>query len=195
MIQANGGTETCGGGGGAVAIEYGQVSGTVLNTDHALGGTSNYVIRAGGAGTIYTFEFGVSTYGDLLLHNGYWAGGDTRLPALGGGTAAAGSGGAWLVTDLATAIQPYFTGHWVEVMDSTGATVKGIWRIVAIETDGVTEALESNQQHGEPSVAVGDLWQGVYIFDRVTVQGGASLVSDDPVLESGKTIESGSGSW
>jgi hypothetical protein len=85
-----------------------------------------------------------------------------------------GSGGVTLVTDPEEpeeAIPEYFKGHWVEIR-AADTTLKGTWRVESI--DNLTATLEAGAD-----VAEGDLWQGVYRFDSVTVTGKAKLRIDD----------------
>ncbi|MCP4659314.1 MAG: hypothetical protein GY856_28220, partial [bacterium] len=181
------GTNYGSGGGGAIAVEYGAASGTVLGNLRAYGGE---VEPVGGAGTVYLLG-PTSTWGDLIVDNGGFPGANTELPALGSGTAQAGTSGALLMTDRGIAIPPYFVGHWVEIEAADG-TPKGTWRIGAV--DGVTATLVAEGME-TISLADGDLWQGVYRFDEVTVTGGATLVWVDTVYEDGVVLVSKSGEW
>ena len=165
------------GGGGAIAVEYAAASGTVLDNLRALGG-DNPIVGAGG--TVYLLG-PTATWGELLVDNGLVSTQGASLPGLGSGTAAAGTTGALLVTDRASAIPPYFAGHWVEVSDA-GGTVKGTWRIASVS--GVSATLEPAGAE-TISLAPGDLWRGVYRFDTVTQTGGTTLTSSDPVFENG----------
>jgi hypothetical protein len=187
QIRANGGSNNSytEGGGGAVSLEYGSSSGSVLDNVMARGGYNLNEWNAGGAGTVYLYQQGVSTYGDLIVDNGTVVGRPTRLPALGVGTAATGSSGAVLETGLAS-IQPYFEGHWVEVTDGATGTLRGTWRIAGIADGTVT--LEANAEDGDPIVVEGDTWQGVYRFDGMTVAGKNRLRSDDPIRVGEQTI-------
>jgi protocatechuate 3,4-dioxygenase beta subunit len=72
----------------------------------------------------------------------------------------------------------YFVGHWVEVRAPLGQ-VKGVYQIGAIEGNRVS--LLPGPEGGPVDVAEGDLWQGVYRFDALTVQGKARLTSQDPI--------------
>ena len=105
------------------------------------------------------------------------------LPALGSGIAQAGSSGITLITDK-TSIPAYFVGHWVEVSSPDG-TVEGTWQVVAI--DGSTLTLDDGA-----TVDVGDSWQGVYRFDRVTIRGSGRLSSSDPIRSATASFEGGS---
>jgi hypothetical protein len=180
-IEAKGGSSDRGGGGGAVAIEYGTASGTVLTKTVANGGTGN---KAGGAGTIY-LKSGTATYGSLRVSNAGISGEHTGMPSLGAGSAVTGTANAVVVTDRATNIPPYFAGHWVEIK-SSGGTVKGLWRISTIS--GKTMTLAPN---GTETISVepGDVYQGVYRFDDVTLTT-TRVVSADP-LRSTNTIDQG----
>jgi len=178
---ASGNNNRGSGGGGAIAVEYGSSSGTVLENLRAWGGQHTVV---GGAGTI-CLAGPAADHGDLIVDNGGLSGQGTKLPALGGGAAQAGSTGSLLVTDRAVAIPPYFVGHWVQV-SAADATPKGTYRIASV--NGTSATLDADA--GETiALEPGDLWQGVYRFDLVTVVGGAALTSDDPVFESGLPLE------
>jgi hypothetical protein len=187
QIQANGGGDNFhpSGGGGAVAIEYGSSSGSVIGNTVARGGLNPSSWYSGGAGTVYLYQRGVSIYGDLIVDNGTVDGRPTRLPALGSGVAATGSSGAVLETGFAS-IQPYFEGHWVEITDGATGTLRGTWRIAGIADGTVT--LEANTEDGEPIVVEGDSWRGVYRFDAMTVAGTIPLRSDDPIRVAEQTI-------
>ncbi len=185
-IEARGGDTNWhgSGGGGAIAVEFESASGSLLAALRAPGGATG---PKGGAGTIYLRGPG-STHGDLVVDNSGIDGQVTDLPALGGGVAQAGSSGAILVTVQAAEIPRYFARHWVEVRD-VGETLKGTWRIAAI--DGRTVTLESNT--GESiNVLPGDHWQGVYRFDTVTVKGEAKLDSQDGARVGAVNVEAGS---
>ena len=118
------------GGGGAIAVEYTASSGTVLTNLVARTGSPSNNSRYGGAGTVY-LKGPAAVFGSLSVDNGGKTGQATALPSLGNGTAQAGTSGATLVTDRSANIPAYFAGHWVEVRDSTGVTLKGTWRISA----------------------------------------------------------------
>ena len=182
-INASGGTPQNGrgsGGGGAISVEYTTLEAgtTVLSNTTARGGLA----VTGGAGTVYV-KSGSSTFGSLTVNNGTVSGNKrTILPSLGSGTAQPGSGGATLVTDRTKAIPAYFLGHWVEIRDAGGATVKGTWRVASIAANGLTVTLSSDSG-AAVTVAAGDRWQGVYRFDQVTVGSTSVLVSADPVVQ------------
>ena len=99
------------------------------------------------------------------------------LPGLGGGSAEAGSSGEILVTDRSL-IQPYFVGHWVEVREPVESQLKGIWQITEIGIDAAS-GKELLTLDDDANVAPGDLWQGLYRFDSVYVQGAAKLAFGD----------------
>ncbi|HSL81885.1 MAG TPA: hypothetical protein VLF66_03865, partial [Thermoanaerobaculia bacterium] len=166
--------------GGAIALEYTSVE---LDTSllGALIAASVTTTRPGGAGTVYLKGPG-KTYGDLRVDN-TGIPGATILPALGAGVAGEGSGGALLVTDRASAIPAYFAGHWVEVYDGATGALKGSARIASVGHNGLSVTLDANVG-AEP----GDLWQGVYRFDDVTMTGGVTLVSDDPIRMAGDAL-------
>ncbi len=187
LVEARGGASENGnqgsGGGGAIAIEHGGASGTVIDNSRAWGG--NHHVR-GGAGSIYVHG-PASIYGDLKIDNSTIAGASTTLPSLGSGTAQAGSGGALLVTDL-TSIQPYFVGHWVEITNGGTGALRGTWRVAAI--DGAQLTLAPN---GVESVNVfaGDTWQGVYRVDNYEVVGSVDVISPDPIRVAQAQVISG----
>ena len=186
-MEAKGGV-ACGyvgtGGGGAVAVEYGGSSGSVLSQLVVRGGEQG--AKKGGAGTVY-LKGPSGVYGDLLVDNGGVEGEVTELPALGGGVVQGGSGGGVLVTGLG-GVPGYFVGHWVEVRDGVGQ-LKGRWQVGSIA--GGVLSLEANGAFGAPNVAVGDRWQGVYLFDRVVVRDRGKLRSLDPVVSGGAVLGGG----
>ena len=171
-IEARGGNsirpEMGSGGGGAIAIEYGEIDEEIVNGLKAGGGHFAY---PGGAGTVY-LRGPEAVHGDLIVDNAGLDGGWTILPVLGAGTALGGSGGVTLVTDLDRTLTPFFAGHWVVVEGPDGATQKGVWQVVQV--DGFDLTLEPGAEVGE-----GDRWRGLYRFDAVTVTGGAKLRLDD----------------
>ncbi|HSL84805.1 MAG TPA: Ig-like domain-containing protein, partial [Thermoanaerobaculia bacterium] len=180
-IEARGGNACCGngaGGGGAVTIMYGATGATsaVLGNATAASASTN---RVGGPGSVYLFGPN-SAFGDLRLEN---AGveGRTRLPALGAGVAEAGSGGAVLVTDRAEPIPAYLVGHWVEVVNGSDGSLRGLARIASVSSTTATV-------DADLGVLPGDLWQGVYRFDRVEIGAGVTLESEDPVRVAGEQV-------
>ena len=183
-IEVHGGDNSSwgSGGGGAIAIEYASTSGTVLNNLVARTGSPAGGNRYGGAGTVY-LKGAAAVYGTLTLDNGGRTGQATALPSLGSGVAQAGSTGATLVTDRAVDIPAYFAGHWVEVRDSTGTTLKGTWRI-STAAGGIAAKTVTLAPNGAETISVvaGDQWQGVYRFDAApTVTGNATLSTVDPI--------------
>jgi hypothetical protein len=180
-VEARGGDACCGlgaGGGGAITVEYGalETGATVLENASAASRQDN---RSGGAGTVYLLG-PTSVYGDLRLVN---AGpeGRTRLPALGAGVALAGSGGGVLVTDRAEPVPGYFVGHWVEVVEAATGAARGAARVVAADSATLTLDADLGAQPG-------DLWQGIYRFDRMEIGEGAVLISEDPVRVAGEQV-------
>src|SRR5207248_7733201 len=93
-------------------------------------------------------------------------------------------------TDRGTAIPAYFAGHWVQVTTSAGVA-KGTWRIGPVAVNSKTVTLTPNGNE-TISLAAGDLWQGVYKFDNVTLRGVRLESGTDPVLAAGtEVIDSG----
>ncbi|HKR65051.1 MAG TPA: discoidin domain-containing protein [Thermoanaerobaculia bacterium] len=172
------------GGGGAVAIEYGTSTGTVLANASAASGASQYA--HGGPGTVY-LKSATSTYGDLVIDNAGVNWSDANLPSLGNGTALTGTSGATLVTDRSTNIPAYFAGHWVEITSATG-TVKGLWRIATINTKTVTLTPNGSETI---NLAVGDAWQGIYRFDKVRLSNYGKVTSADPIRTTDFDVPSG----
>ncbi|MGH9457002.1 MAG: hypothetical protein ACRD2J_05105, partial [Thermoanaerobaculia bacterium] len=173
-IEARGGHgDETSGGGGAVAVEYTELS-TRLPGYVVHSGTDG--LRAG-AGTVWVHG-PASIYGDLRIDNAGQNGQPTELPSLGSGVTQAGTGGEKLVTDRA-AIPAYFVGHWVEVR-APDETLRGRWRIASIEGGAITLAPNGAEVIG---VSVGDSWTGIYRFDSVDAVGGPQkLVSNDPIV-------------
>jgi len=180
-VEAQGGNWDRTGGGGAIAIEYTNAGGTILNNLSAWAGGSVNASggQYGGAGSVYV-KSATSTYGSLTINNNNHPNSQiTELPSLGNGIAQSGSGGATLVTDRATNIPAYFGAHWVEIRDASGA-FKGVWRVSAINAKTLT--LAQNSASDVPNVAAGDQWRGVYRFDNVTIAGNETFYSGDPIL-------------
>ncbi len=164
MAQPAGVYQNGSGGGGAIAIDSDVIDEGIVSGLIASGGLRG---REGGAGTIYLTGAG-STYGDLVVDNGGREGEWTVLPSLGSGEALGGSGGTLLETNRDESIPSFFEGHWVQVKSPDGTVARGVWRVESVDDRTVT--LEAGAD-----VAEGDLWQGVYRFDTVTVSGGAKL--------------------
>ncbi len=188
-IQANGGSSGGypAGGGGAVAVSYRTESGSVTDHLEAGGGwaVGQYTpVRTGGAGTVFVFDALGSTYGRLVIDNAGHGLAQTVLPSLGSGTALEGSGGDVLKTDRPT-VQPYFVGHWVE-LTPLGGEPKGVRRIASIV--GGTITFEPDPDG--PAVAEQDQWQGVYLFDQLTLTGAARVRSADPLRVTAATLDS-----
>jgi len=72
-------------------------------------------------------------------------------------------------------------GHWVEIYDGATGALRGSTRVVAV--DGAVLTLD-----GAVTVTEGDLWQGVYRFDDVTLTGGVTLESADPIRTAGQAL-------
>ncbi|MBL8111998.1 MAG: hypothetical protein JNK60_03875, partial [Acidobacteria bacterium] len=181
-IEAKGGpavTLSGGGGGGAVTVRFtGTSSGTWRSLSSARGGqlSSAAALENAGAGSLLVV--GPATpLGELRIDNsGTLPGQATELPALGNGTAQAGSSGALLKTGRATPVPQFFAGHFVEV--STGAMLKGTYRIAAVSGGDLT--LESASGPA-PAVQPGDTFQGVYRVDAFALAGSESFTSPDPI--------------
>ena len=130
--DASGGDFTAGsggtGGGGAIAFEYGTISGKLLSNLVAKAGG---VGRAGGAGSIYLKAAG-ATYGDLRIDNSGLATtyGATELPSF-GRILAAGVSGETVTLEGTRWLSPALAGHWVRVFAADG-TARGTWRIESV---------------------------------------------------------------
>jgi len=175
-VEATGSNWDRTGGGGAVAIEYSSVTGTMLANFRAYAGgnAGGSGVQYGGAGSIY-LKGPSATYGTLTINNNNHASAqNTELPSLGSGIAQSGTNGNTLVTDRASNIPAYFNAHWIEIRDSSGV-FKGLWRVTAINARTVTLTSDA-------TVSAGDQWRGVYRFDAVTVTGNESMLSVDPIL-------------
>ncbi|HYC60809.1 MAG TPA: carboxypeptidase regulatory-like domain-containing protein [Thermoanaerobaculia bacterium] len=183
-IETNGGSGYWGtGAGGALAIEYTDPTSVIPGTGSA-GGSSHGHNRLAGPGTQY-FKGPNHTYGDLLIHGASRAHQFTRLPSLGNGVAQFGSSGPVLVTDRTTNIPDFFVGHWIEISSPAG-TLRGTWRVMAIDQKTVTLAPNANETI---TISQGDKWQGVYRFDKVTMAGDVYFDSPDPVRSTEHLIQ------
>ncbi|HEX8619973.1 MAG TPA: Ig-like domain-containing protein, partial [Thermoanaerobaculia bacterium] len=121
------------GGGGAIAIEYGTASGTLLSKLSSFGAYTGWGAE-GGAGSVYT-RGGAAVYGDLLLDN---RGNNskftvTELPSL-GRTSAASVNGASVTLRGKRWLPSSFEGHRVRVTTPDGTT-RGTYRIDSITND------------------------------------------------------------
>ena len=178
-IEANGGSSSSysSGGGGAIAIETTGPGGTLP----ALSATSaSSPGQRGGPGSIY-LHGPASTWGDLRIDNGDFDGAPADLPSLDSGQVLAVSGST-ITTDRSADVPGWFAGHWVEIRDAAN-TLRGTWRVAS--ATGRTITLEGD----DIAVAAGDLWQGVYRFDSLTLRR-VTFLSSDPVRVAGtETIE------
>jgi hypothetical protein len=200
-IQASGGegySNKKSGGGGAVALVYQTLSGSLADQIEARGGDQIWFYNIGGAGTIYLQQLGglgrliVDNHG-LFDSNASRNGHPTVLPALGHGIAGPETGGHQLATDRSQAIPAYFAGHWVEVSYPDGAP-KGTWRIESV--DGLIAHLDPESGPASPLPAPDDLWKGAYRFDTVELRNRATLTSDDPIRShNAEVINSSSAYW
>ncbi len=199
-ITAGGGGATTpnvgSGGGGAIAVEYGMLDEGLKGSLQApcwaaLGTDPKYV---GGAGTVYLRKTnGPVSFGELIVDNKGRAGRDTALPSLGVGTAGDNFGETnKLVTDRPQAIPAYFVGHWVEVMIGQTPDLRGTWRVEGIGTDPVSQMAMLILQ-ADANVEGNDAWRGVYRFDSMAIQGGASVTSVDPIRTTPGGLKSMSG--
>jgi hypothetical protein len=80
----------------------------------------------------------------------------------------------------------------VEVRDGVGQ-LKGRWQVASIA--GGVLSLEANGAFGAPNVAVGDRWQGVYLFDRVVVRGKARVITNDAGVVGSSEVAADSALW
>jgi hypothetical protein len=182
FIEARGGTGAgasgWSGGGGAIAVEFDQAEGAILDRLDAQGGGGNL---PGGAGTVYLFSRPVSTFGDVIFDNdlkpgvtappGLTALSPTRI-------AKAGTTGTSLIVDIAT-VPSYFVGHEVEVFSSAGA-LKGIGRIGAIVSAGGQSTLQLVPEAGQTlALLPGDTWRAFYRFDSIEIWPNVSVEASD----------------
>jgi hypothetical protein len=174
------------GGGGAIAVEYTDPTST-LPVMATVAGTSSQG-RVGGGGSVYV-KGPSNTYGDLTVDNGGVFAQATVLPSLGNGIAQTGTSGNTLITDRSVNIPAYFAGNWVQI--TRGSAVLGAWRIATINAKTVTLTPNGSETI---SLAAGDLWQGVYKFDTLTLRGvrlesGADLVQSTTEVIASGTVE------
>ena len=173
------------GGGGAIALDYDSTGGSLFDSLVVRGGLR---YRQGGAGSVL-LRGPTSTYGDVIFDHSTVTSGWTHLPELGAGVAQAGSGSSNLETEL-TSIQPYFVGHYVEIFDGTTEELEGAYRIA--EVLGGLLILDNDVNGIPASVDEGDLWQGAYYFDNMTVRGRVPMVPTDSLRVTGNVEIDGS---
>jgi hypothetical protein len=187
-VEARGGDllTNGGGGGGAVAAEW-RISGSTIPGFIARGGNTTYhSTRRGAAGSVF-LKAPSSVYGTLIIDNGnIGATATTVLPSLGTGVAGSGSAGSKLEISQTADVADFFVGHWIKVT-SSGGTVRGAWRIGAIDNWSATTKqlwLMPNDRSGEPAVLPGDTWRGMFRLDASpTIAGGALVASGgDPIV-------------
>jgi hypothetical protein len=79
----------------------------------------------------------------------------------------------------------------VELRDSTGATLKGTWRISTL-AGGIVNKTVTLVPNGTETIAVlvGDKWQGVYRFDHTVTLAGTTLAATDPIRVGGPLLRS-----
>jgi hypothetical protein len=175
-IEANSGlSDYAVGGGGAIAMEYRSGSAPAWTMSVKSRSANGH---AGGAGSVLV-KGPQSVFGALTVDD-TGANGVTDLPALGFGSAVAGSGGAVLVTDRGADIPAYFAEHWVEIRDANGA-VKGTWRIDTIDPANRKKVILKPNAAEPIDVQPGDQWRGVYKFDSLVLRN-AQLVTADLVV-------------
>ncbi|HEX2835650.1 MAG TPA: Ig-like domain-containing protein [Thermoanaerobaculia bacterium] len=124
-----------GGGGGAIALEYANASGTLLSHVSARGSRTDGSVHEGSAGSIYLKRAG-TTFGDLIINN---EGGAsiahslTELPSLGRATAGNVSGDVVSIADVQW-LSPSLAGHSLRAFAPNGA-VRGTWSIAEVLND------------------------------------------------------------
>ncbi len=166
------------GGGGRVALYVGSLAGFDPVTQVQVQGGRSYYGNTtyvyGAPGTVLVFTGGVSTYGDLIVSYGGVQGSshpETVLPTVATGTVGFAEADTADPADL-----------WIEPQDPTalfdlGAT--GMWVRISGSDYRVLDQTADRRRllldGAAGLVGVGDLYQGVYKFDTVTVHGGAVL--------------------
>ncbi|HEX7831273.1 MAG TPA: discoidin domain-containing protein [Thermoanaerobaculia bacterium] len=121
-----------GAGGGAIALEYGSLSGAIVNNLITRGSTTNSG-RPGASGSVY-LKGPSSTYGDLIVDNrGYSSTAVTTLPRFGSWPVASVNGTS-VTLGQRTVVPQYHVNNWVKVVAPDGTT-RGTWRITSIAND------------------------------------------------------------
>lgn len=161
-LKANGGESA---GGGRIALLGETVGGTLVAKAATYGR---------GAGTIFVRRAG-DTYGELIADGGGQTVDQfTELPAVGRGVIDAV--GPDSLTDASASFRHTLVGVEVALNDALATT----WPITAHAHLGQSLSLDTT---AEPFLGqVGDVYQGVRRFDRVTVKGGARLAMADRLL-------------
>ncbi|MCB1036570.1 MAG: hypothetical protein KDD47_22285, partial [Acidobacteria bacterium] len=173
------------GSGGRVALVAPVIEAGLLARTAAFGGTGDTSALSGAAGTVFILR-GSDTLGELIVDNGGNATSQlTELPGFLPGILDAV--GADSVTDLEASFvhglsgtRLFFDGNSLDRWPVTGNAHRG-------------DSL-SLDVAGHPLTAqVGDSYEGLYRFDRVTVRGGAQAISVAGMDSAeGVTVESGS---
>jgi hypothetical protein len=162
-------------GGGAVSIEY--TDPTSVLPGYVLRGGTGGTYYAGGSGSFYT-KGPSQQYGDITFDSNGYGSEVSDLPSLGAGSVVSVNGNT-ITLDRSANIPVYFEGHWVEIKNATG-TVKGMWRIDTVTPNSKIVTLKPNGTE-TISIAAGDKWQGVYMFDTLRMRNNAYVKSGDPI--------------
>ncbi len=173
--------ENDGGGGGRISIHYDQdfMSHGIETHLVSNGGRSPIdFLVAGGAGTIYLFQNGVSTYGRLIVDNtrAIWTGGITKIPSVGTGVIQNTNGN--VITALSdepgwTEFPHSVVGVYVRILNADDSTF-GEFKVLS--QSGNTLTLE-----GLASDTTGLRYRGVLKLDSLVLKGG--VVWDAPDYE------------
>lgn len=170
-----------GAGGGRISVRYSQDSMSHGIESHldATGGRSPIDFQqVGGAGTIYLFQNGVSTFGRLIVDNSQaiWTGGITKIPSVGTGVIQSTNGN--IITALSdepgwTEFPHSVVGVYVRILNPDDSTF-GEFKILSQAANTLT--LEGLAQD-----VTGLRYRGVLKIDSLTVKG--DVVFDDPDYE------------
>jgi uncharacterized repeat protein (TIGR01451 family) len=173
-----------GGGGGRVALYGGTIDDELLARTFAGGGDSSTAAARGAAGTVFVQRCG-QAFGELIVDNGTVA--STQLTEL----LAVGSGAVDAVdTDGFDDADADFIHSLAGIHLFLNDDLDRLWPIVDHPHHGQSLDLDAGTLAftGQP----GDVYGGLYLFDRVTVRGSARVATFDLVTALAEDVEPGS---
>ncbi len=185
LIHARGGAgiSSRGGGGGRIAIYFNDMSGFSLANVSAQGGASN----TGGAGTIYLKQ-DAQLHGDLIVSTGINIA--TPLRAIGSGQSTALSDFVLTDANASFLLPDPNTGAIGLIGLELNPDMTQSQAFTIVDNTATAISVDPNGPTLTSVAASGDDYIGVYSFDDVTIDGGASVETQDQCLVSGTLIGS-----
>ncbi|MCP4330322.1 MAG: hypothetical protein GY791_17995, partial [Alphaproteobacteria bacterium] len=178
VITANGGKTvdahnyTTGGGGGRIAIYYDDISGFNTTNVTAYGGKSSF---NGGAGTIYT-KSSTQTYGDLIVNNNNTVTAVFSTPLISVGT---GTSTGLTADTLTDGTRSWRTDDLVGIYLNPNRGQGSVMRV--LNNGATTITTDLNEGDMTTVATTGDPYRGLYIFDKLYIEGLARVQSEDDI--------------